>query len=308
MPFNRSGDDSSKHDCRASERKAKSIYGAGGKMSSEKHITKRKKVPFLSFVLLGILIMGCVFAPFFCKDASYMDLMNCSRAPGRDFFFGTDTMGRDLFSCIWHGGRVSLTIGFLSAAISAAIAVLYGTASALSPAWLDRLLMRLVDVLLSVPSLLLVLFVQAVFGKNIIGMSAAIGLCGWFSMAKIVRTQAKTVKESGFVTASQCMGGGFFHVLYWHLAPNFLPSILFMIIMSVRTAIAEESTLSFLGLGLPIETISWGSMLALAQNAFVMRAWWMILIPGLFLILLFLCLTEIGSWCQERMNHKKRQM
>ena len=227
---------------------------------------------------------------------------------GCEFFFGTDTMGRDLFSCIWHGGRVSLTIGFLSAAISAVIAVLYGTASALSPAWLDRLLMRLVDVLLSVPSLLLVLFVQAVFGKNIIGMSAAIGLCGWFSMAKIVRTQAKTVKESGFVTASQCMGGGFFHVLYWHLAPNFLPSILFMIIMSVRTAIAEESTLSFLGLGLPIETISWGSMLALAQNAFVMRAWWMILIPGLFLILLFLCLTEIGSWCQERMNHKKRQM
>ena len=115
-------------------------------MSSEKHITKRKKVPFLSFVLLGILIMGCVFAPFFCKDASYMDLMNCSRAPGREFFFGTDTMGRDLFSCIWHGGRVSLTIGFLSAAISAVIAVLYGTASALSPAWLDRLLMRLVDV------------------------------------------------------------------------------------------------------------------------------------------------------------------
>lgn len=277
-------------------------------MSSEKHIMKRKKVPFLSFVLLGILIMGCVFVPFFCKDASYMDLMNCSRAPGREFFFGTDTMGRDLFSCIWHGGRVSLTIGFLSAAISAVIAVLYGTASALSPAWLDRLLMRLVDGLLSVPSLLLVLFVQAVFGKNIIGMSVAIGLCGWFSMAKIVRTQAKTVKESGFVTASQCMGGGFFHMLYWHLAPNFLPSILFMIIMSVRTAIAEESTLSFLGLGLPIETISWGSMLALAQNAFVMRAWWMLCIPGLFLILLFLCLTEIGSWCQERMNHKKRQM
>lgn len=145
-------------------------------MSSEKHIMKRKKVPFLSFMLLGILIMGCVFVPFFCKDASYMDLMNCSRAPGREFFFGTDTMGRDLFSCIWHGGRVSLTIGFLSAAISAVIAVLYGTASALSPAWLDRLLMRLVDVLLSVPSLLLVLFVQAVFGKNIIGMSAAIGL------------------------------------------------------------------------------------------------------------------------------------
>ena len=269
---------------------------------------KKQHFPVLPFVLLGCLIVGCLFADFFCKDPTYMDLANFSRAPGRDFLFGTDTLGRDLFSCIWHGGRVSLSIGFLSTAISTIIAILYGTISALAPAWLDQLLMRFVDLLLAVPSLLLVLFVQAVFGKNIIGMSVAIGLCGWFSMAKIVRTQAKTVKASSFVTASQCMGGGFFHVLYWHFAPNFLPSILFMIITNVRTAIAEESTLSFLGLGLPIETISWGSMLALAQNAFVMRAWWMILIPGAFLIVLFLCLTEIGNWCRERLNHKQRQL
>ena len=118
-------------------------------MSSEKHIMKRKKVPFLSFALLGILIMGCVFVPFFCKDASYMDLMNCSRAPGREFFFGTDTMGRDLFSCIWHGGRAFLNVGFFSSPLPAVLAALYGTANALLPAWPSRLFLRLFDALFS---------------------------------------------------------------------------------------------------------------------------------------------------------------
>ena len=269
---------------------------------------KKQHTPVLSFVLIGLLIIGCLFADLFCKDPSYMDLANCSRAPGGAFLFGTDTLGRDLFSCIWHGGRVSLTIGFLSTAISTLLAVVYGTASALAPEAVDHLMMRLVDLLLAVPSLILVLFVQALAGKTVIGMSIAIGLCGWFSMAKIVRTEVKRVKTSSFVTVSECMGGGFFHILYWHLAPNFFPSILFMIIMNIRTAIAEESTLSFLGLGLPIETISWGSMLALAQNAFVMRAWWIIVIPGVFIVGLFLCLTNIGGWLQERMNHKQRML
>ncbi len=281
---------------------------SGRKQILHKKQKKQQHTPVLSFVLLGILIVGCLCANLFCKDPSYMDLANFSLAPCHEFFFGTDTLGRDLFSCIWHGGRISLTIGFLSSALSTIIAVVYGTASALAPAWLDRLFMRIVDLLFAVPSLILILFVQAAVGKSVLAMSVAIGVCSWFSMAKVVRTQVRTVKQESFVVASQCMGGGFFHILYWHLAPNFLPSILFMIIMNVRNAIAEESTLSFLGLGLPIETISWGSMLALAQNAFVMRAWWMILFPGIFLIVLFLCLTEIGNWCRERQNHKLRQL
>lgn len=284
------------------------------RVQSKKNVSRRQKrneqkkqhVPVLSFLLLAVLITGCFFADFFCKDPFYMDLANCSHPPGRSFWFGTDTLGRDLFSCIWHGGRISLTIGFLSAAISAGIAIVYGTVSGLAPDWADHILMRIADLFLSVPSLLLVLFVQAAFGKSVLAMSAAIGLCSWFSMAKIVRTEVRRIKTSSFVIVSQCMGGGFFHVLFWHFAPNFLPSILFMVIMNVRTAIAEESSLSFLGLGLPIETISWGSMLALAQNAFVMRAWWIIVIPGLFLIVLFLCLTAIGNWCRERLNRKER--
>lgn len=269
---------------------------------------KERRTPVLSVVVLGILLMGCLFADLFCKDPSYMDLANAGKAPCREFFFGTDPLGRDVFACIWHGGRVSLTIGILSALLSAIVAILYGTASAFAPIWLDRLLMRALDLLLCVPAIFLIFYVKDAVGNNVFAMSAAIGVCSWFSMAKVVRTQVRTIKEEGFVTVSQCMGGGFFHILYWHLAPNFLPSVMFMIIMNVRNAIIEESTLSFLGLGLSLETISLGSMLALADNAFVMCAWWVIVIPGAFLIVLFLCLTEIGNWCRERMNHKLKQL
>lgn len=127
-------------------------------MSSEKHIMKKKKSTVSFLCATWYFDYGmCVCTIFLQRCVLYGSYELQSRT-GREFFFGTDTMGRDLFSCIWHGGRVSLTIGFLSAAISAVIAVLYGTASALSPAWLDRLLMRLVDVLLSVPSLFACLY------------------------------------------------------------------------------------------------------------------------------------------------------
>ena len=134
-------------------------------MSSEKHIMKRKKVPFLSFMLLGILIMGCVFVPFFCKDASYMDLTNCNRAPGREFFFGTDTMGRDIFSMIWYGGRISILIGGLATIISTFIAVVVGAFSGVAPAWLDELIMRFTEIFLSIPTLLLIHFAAGYYGK-----------------------------------------------------------------------------------------------------------------------------------------------
>ena len=140
------------------------------------------------------------------------------------------------------------------------------------------------------------------------GIAFAIGITGWPSIAKVVRIQVRQIRNSEYIIATKAMGCGFFHILWVHLTPALISSIMFMIVMNLRSAILAEATLSFMGMGFPLESITWGSMLSLAENAFLSGAWWMILIPGLFLILLFLCLTEIGSWCQERMNHKKRQM
>lgn len=211
------------------------------------------------------------------KDPLFMDLAHCNEAPGKEFLFGTDSMGRDIFSMIWYGGRISLTIGFLATLLSVALAVLAGSISGCAPARVDGVLMRLTDLILSVPGLLLTVFLQAVFGRaNVYSLSVVIGLTGWMAMAKVVRTEVMQLKNTDYVLAARCLGGGFFHVLFRHLAPNFFPSLLFMAVMNVRNAIVAESTLSFLGLGLPVETVSWGSMLSLSENALLSRAWWMI--------------------------------
>lgn len=238
-----------------------------------------------------------------------MDLANSMRAPDSQFLFGTDTMGRDIFSMIWYGGRISLLIGCAATLLSAGIAVVFGSFCALAPEWLDTLLMRFTEIMLSIPSLLLVVFLQAVFGEaTVFSISVVIGVTSWFGIAKVVRTQVRKLKSSEFVIASRCMGGGFFHILLRHLLPNFTASILFMVIMNVRNAIVAESTLSFLGLGLPLEVISWGSMLSLAEQALLTGAWWIVLIPGGFLVATLLCITGIGSYAQDVLTRKERNL
>ena len=269
-----------------------------------------KSFPLISAILLGVIVLCCLFAEvLMTKDPTYMDLANCSVAPNREFLFGTDTLGRDIFSGIWYGGRISISVGFFATVISTAIAVVYGSVSGIAPAWLDALMMRFTEVFLSVPSLLIVLFVQAILGEaNVLTLSVVIGITSWPSIAKVVRTEVLQLRSSEYVVASRCMGGKFFHILRRHLAPNFIASIMFMVVMNIRTAIVTESTLSFLGMGLPLEIISWGSMLSLAEKALLSKSGWIILIPGAFLVTLLMCVTNLGNYLRKAANRKESNL
>ena len=255
-------------------------------------------------IVVGIIVLGCLFCELFIpKDPTYMDLFHVSVAPNAEFWFGTDTMGRDIFSMIWYGGRISLCIGFLSTLISTAIAIAFGALSGLAPRWLDELLMRLTEIFLSIPSLLLVVLIQAILGKaNVLSISIVIGVTSWTSVAKVVRTEVRQLRGSEYVIAARCMGAGFFRILWKHLTPNFISSIMFMVVMNIRSAIGAESTLSFMGIGLPLEIISWGSMLSLSEKALSSGAWWIILIPGAFLVVTLLCVTNIGNYLRKSAN------
>ncbi|MDD7435672.1 MAG: ABC transporter permease [Lachnospiraceae bacterium] len=266
--------------------------------------------PMVSVAILLLIVLGCVCAEWIMtKDPTYMDLLNYNKAPDREFLFGTDTMGRDIFSMIWYGGRISLIIGGLSTVISTLIAVIVGAFSGMAPAWLDEALMRFTEIFLSVPSLLLIILLQAIMGKaTVLSLSFVIGVTSWTSIAKVVRTEVRQIRNSEFVIASRCMGGGFFHILWKHLAPNFFSAIMFMVIMNVRTAMMSEATLSFMGIGLPVEIITWGSMLSLAEKALMTGSWWIILIPGLFLVVTVLCLTNIGNACRQQANRKESNL
>lgn len=266
--------------------------------------------PIAALVILALILFACLFAEaVMTKDPTYMELQSCAVAPCREYLFGTDTMGRDVFSMIWYGGRVSLFIGLVSTLISTVVAVVFGAVSGTAPEWVDTLLMRATEIFLSVPGLLLVVLLQAILGKpGALSIALVIGLTGWTGIAKVVRTEVRRLRHSEYIIAAKCMGGGFFHNLIRHLAPNFFSSIMFMVVMNVRSAIVAESTLSFMGIGLPLEVISWGSMLSLAEKALMTDAWWIIVIPGAFLIVTLLCITEIGNFLQARADSSRSNL
>ena len=169
------------------------------------------KIPWISLCLLCLIFLGCISAPLLtANDPSYLDLEHRCLPPCLQFPFGTDTMGRDLFAGIWYGGRISLLIGFFSTLLSTGIAMLYGSFSALAPRWVDALFMRIIEIFLSIPGLILILFLQAILGEATVGsLTVIIGVTSWFSMAKLIHAQVLQIRSREYVLAARCMGCGF---------------------------------------------------------------------------------------------------
>lgn len=273
------------------------------------YLQSHEKRPYTSITILLVIIMGCLVCELFIPyDPTRMMLDQISRPPSGSHIFGTDTLGRDLFSVIWHGGRISITVGLLATLISTVIAVVYGTAAGLANRKIDDLLMRFTEILLSIPQVLMVIFIQAIWGDaTVISISVVIGITGWMAVAKMVRSEVKQLRNASFVLAARTMGAGFFYILRRHLMPNFMSAIMFMIVTNIGSAIAMEATLSFMGLGLPTDIISWGSLMSLSQRAMLTGAWWILLIPGIFLVVTLICITDIGEYLRVR-NRRDRLM
>ena len=196
-------------------------------------------------------------------------------------------------------------IGVLGAAIIAVIGIIYGTISGVSNDHVDSAMMRLAEMGGSIPSILVVLILTPVFpAKNIVTMSIVIGVTGWFGLARIVRSEVRQIRNSEYVLYARSSGGKFLYVLWKHLLPNFLSATMFVIVSSISSCITTESTLSFLGLGLPLDVLSWGSMLSLANKALITNSWWVIIFPGVFLVITLLCITDLGNYLRKEANRR----
>lgn len=285
------------------------LVGAGQQKAlanapSPPRINPLRGKPILSMAVLVLVLLGCAFAGFMTSSSpTELHLLHTTEAPGPQFWFGTDTLGRDIYAIIWHGGRASLCIGLLSMAVITVLGVTCGCASGLASSTVDSAIMRVMEVLQSVPVLLALLLILSLTGKqSVLSLSLAIGVTGWFGLARIVRSEVRQIRHCEYILASRCFGGSFFHIMRRHLIPNFVSAIMFVVISSISTSMAMEATLSFLGLGLPVEDISWGSMLALADRALLLNAWWIIVIPGLFLVGTLLSITSIGHYFRKQVN------
>ncbi|MEQ8175452.1 MAG: ABC transporter permease [Syntrophomonadaceae bacterium] len=269
-----------------------------------------KGKPIISFIILSIIVLGCIFARHvYNHDPTGFYLQSLSQSPNSEFYFGTDSLGRDIYSMIWYGGRASIAIGLLSAAIITGIGVAYGCISGTASSRVDAVMMRATEIVNSIPALLLLLLLTSVMGtQNIVKISFAIGVTGWCALARIVRSEVRQIRGCEYVLAARCMGGSLPHIMRRHLIPNLVSIIMFVVVSSISSSMSMESTLSFLGLGLPVDVISWGSMLSLANKALLLNTWWVIIIPGLFLVTTLVCITNIAYFFRKETNKRETNL
>lgn len=262
--------------------------------------------PVLSTIVLSLILLGCIFAEQLMNhDPTGFYLNHLNEPPNREFYFGTDSLGRDIFSIIWYGGRISLCIGLFSTCILTVTGVIYGCLSGTATNLIDQFMMRTAEMLNSVPNFLLILFLLSILGTpTVFSISIVIGLTGWMNLARMVRSEVRQIQTSEYILSARSIGTPFLRILYKHLLPNFLSAIMFMVVSSVSSCMLMESTLSFLGLGLPVDIISWGSMLTLSNKALLTNSWWVIVIPGVFIVVTLLCITNIAHDLRDNANKK----
>lgn len=292
------------------EELAKILKSQEGESPREAKVSKGKReglamAPFM--ILLGMVLLVLMAGILYPGDAGYMELGERSLAPYGAHIFGTDTLGRDVFGMVLHGGRISMLVGLLATLVSTAMAVTMGSFAALLPEALGNLVNRLMELFLSVPSILLMIFIQAILGgSDLFSISMAIGLSSWMTLAKVVKTQIEGVKGEEYVFLARYQGGGFLYLMRRHFLPALMPVVLYMSFTGFGHAMAAETTLSFLGMGFPVGTVTWGTLLSLSGQALLTRAWWVILIPGVFLVLTVVSLVEIGDILRKRNGIQKK--
>lgn len=255
-------------------------------------------------VMLAFYLLAAVFAGQIAPRDPQKTSRDSFRQPSAEFLFGTDDLGRDVFSGVVHGARVSLLMGFTVALLSVVVGVLVGSAAGYAGGIIDDLLMRLTELFLIPPRFFLALVVAALFGSNYFNLGVVLVITYWPSTARLVRAEVLSLKERDYVEASRALGASHARVLYHEILPNASPLIVTNFVMTVGMVVLVEAGLSFIGLG-DSSRISWGYMLHNGEH-FMRDAWWMILFPALAISVLVLALNAFGDALNRALDPKSR--
>jgi oligopeptide transport system permease protein len=268
----------------------------------------RNKAAVVSMVLLALILVGAVFAPWLSPhpfDEVYWDQIGMPPDFANAHWFGTDNNGRDLFVRVLYGARVSLAVGFLATLVSLVIGVIYGAAAGFFGGKVDEVMMRVVDILYSLPFMFFVIILMVIFGRNIILLFIALGAVEWLTMARIVRGQTLSVKRKEFIEAAHAAGVSNWRIVFRHIIPNVLGPVVVYVTLTVPEVIMTESFLSFLGLGVQEPYTSWGVLIS--EGAGQMEsAPWMLIFPALFLGVTLFCFNFIGDGLRDALDPKDR--
>ncbi len=269
---------------------------------------KKNRMAVGSLILLALIAGLALFAPLVSPhpyDEIYWDRVGAPPDFSNAHWFGTDSNGRDLFVRTLYGARVSLLVGVVATCVSLLIGVTYGAIAGYFGGKADGIMMRVVDVLYSLPFMFFVILLVVFFGRNIYLIFAAIGAVEWLTMARIVRGQTLSLKRREFIEAAHAIGVGHFTIIRRHIVPNLLGPVIVYATLTVPQVILIESFLSFLGLGVQEPLTSWGVLIS--EGAQQMEsAPWMLLFPALFLAATLFCFNFIGDGLRDALDPKDR--
>jgi peptide/nickel transport system permease protein len=246
--------------------------------------------------LLGAMLILAILAPVVAPYGfDVIDLAHRRAAPSMSHWFGTDEIGRDLLTRVIYGARVSLAIGIVSALMSAAVGVTIGALAGYAGGWVDDVLMRFTDAMLSVPRLPLLMIAAAVIDPGVPTLVVLVGLAGWMEMARVVRADVQSIKTTDFVAAARALGAMPRRIIERHVLPATFPAVSVAMTIAVGRGILLESALSFFGVGVQPPTASWGNMLYQAQTTMTSEPW-LGIFPGMFIFMTVLCFNVLGDY------------
>ncbi len=262
----------------------------------------RNKGAIIGFVIILIVVGACILAPVIAPyDYDAQDTSRKFIEPCAEFIMGTDNLGRDIFSRILYGGRISLQVGFISTAISAVFGITLGAISGYYGGKIDNVIMRVLDVFMAMPNLLLAIAISASLGTGIVSAMIAVGVSSIPQFARIVRGPILSVKGQEFIEAAVAIDASDKRIIFRHLLPNVLSPIIVQITLGVAQAIITAASLSFLGLGVQPPYPEWGAMLSSARE-YIMNHSYMVTFPGLAIALLVISLNLFGDGLRDAMD------
>lgn len=263
------------------------------------------RMAMIGAAIVLVMFVMAMAAPLLGGDPGAIDIVQRLQPPGWQHPLGTDDLGRDVFTRILYGARISLLVGFVAVGIATAIGIVLGALAGYYGRWVDALLMRFVDVMLCFPTFFLILAVIAFLDPSIWNIMIIIGLTGWMGVARLVRAEFLSLRERDFVLAVRAIGASDARIIFRHVLPNALSPVLVSATLGVAGAILTESALSFLGIGVQPPTPSWGNML-IAGKQTLGTAWWLSVFPGLAILVTVLGYNLLGEGIRDALDPRIR--
>ncbi|WP_427338236.1 oligopeptide ABC transporter permease [Caloranaerobacter sp. DY30410] len=270
---------------------------------------KKNKLAMFGFTVLAILVFLAIFAPLVTTHGrDTIDPLRVFEPPSKEHWLGTDELGRDVYTRLIYGARVSLSVGLVSTGIAAVIGVTLGAIAGYFGGWVDNFIMRIVDIFLCFPFFVMAITMAAILGPSIWNVMLIRGILSWTGIARLVRAEVLSLKEREFIEAARALGLNSKEIIINHILPNVFAPIIVAVTLGIAGGILSEAGLSFLGLGVKQPRPSWGNMLSAAQSMRSLRLhWWLWIPPGILVFITVLSINLLGDGLRDALDPKLKQ-